>query len=454
MINQRGGLKRINSAGKLSNTDILLEMIKSEGATLEFLVSPESSLKGIIAVLNVKPEHSAYTGLNPETGKLNLEVSSFIIKFAITTPSGNNRLEYKGIKKESESNKSFLEETILQQDIWFKSILGRKPPIEICPSIGSLLLLNYDDGQKFLSEIPESHVRHLLQGFLSVGRGLGILLMQNVENSETLSSIRKNYEVMDNNVYLSSLCILIAQVVRLFVFLKVIHFDLHTKNALFFYQQGEINPMCKLIDFGSASDVSNPNPDFFLTTQEKKDISAKIEIFSSKFYELSGYLFDQENNKENNEEKIEFISVVMKYLTSLDHNKLYEKFNIPRTPYKYQMNWYENVIHSSHRDNLLLKAFELLREIKIVNVDDGTGLCRSTIKKYMESGKLFDVKTTLSSDLGSTEYIVQSVEPSAAGCSIMGGKKKTKKSRKQKKSKKTKKHKKTKKIRYKYKNKN
>jgi hypothetical protein len=433
MINQRGGLKRKDSAGELNSTDILLQMINSEEATLNFLVNPGSSLKGIIAVLKVKPEHSAYEGLNPETGKFNLQVSTFIIKFTITTPSGNRKLYYDLIKKKSESNNSFLEETMLQQKIWIESILGKKPAIEICPSIGSLLLLNNVNGNKFLRLIPDSDVKSILKGFLSLKKdverldiyppGLGILLMQNVEHSQTLSSIPVNYVESDDNNYLRSICILIAQVVRLFVFLQVIHFDLHTNNVLFFFQNDKI--MCKLIDFGLASDVSNSDSDFFLSTEEKRKIFADIKTFSSKFYELSGYVFD-----EVDEPKIEFIRDVMDYLKTQDI-KISEKSGIHDG--SYQMNWYENV---KSNDRLLLKAFELLREIIIVSVDAGTGLCSNTIKRYTGKGKLFSV--------GSVEYIVESVESSSAGCSIMGGKRKTKK---YKKSKKTRKHKKTKKTR-------
>jgi hypothetical protein len=494
MISQKGGLKRKDSVKHLSNTDVLLSMINSKDATLEFLGNPKNSSRGIIAILNVKPENSQYTGLNPKTGRLDLEVTSFVIKFAITTHEGNDRLEYNNITKTTESQQSFLNEAKLQQDIWLQSILGRKPAIEICPSIGSLLLLNNGDAQTFLTGIPNSHVKHLLQGFIrdtSISPGLGILLMQNVAGAKPLSFVLSHYS-------LDNVSILIAQIVRLLIFFKVIHFDLHEENELFSFDSGEINPMCKLIDFGLASNVSDLDEDDYLTTPEKEEILANIKNFMKKYNELSGDITIEDDDYK--QDKIQFMSDVMNYLTMWDRNKYHELYQyslkgitlkidengdlssengaliianrpleqvpleqvpleqvlgskrprpdpepvmyflIPdaRNNNRYQMSWYEMVkSNPKDADFILLKAFELLQQITSVNIDRGEGLRKSTIQTYLKSGELFDVSTIIL-----PKKCV--VKPSSSGCSIMGGKRKTKKHKKSKKSKKSKKNKKLK----------
>ena len=486
MISQRGGLKRINTE-KLPN-DVLLDMINSDGATLQFLAHPTSSVGGIIAILNVKPEYSAYTGLDT-TGEFTLVVTSFVIKFVITTPNAGNGLAayYKEngkeplrIVKSSESNKSFYDEAALQQYIWLETILGRKPPIEICPSIGSLSLLNNLDAKSFLRNIgrsKRSNLTDLLENFLSLSfnPGLGIILMRHVENAVPLSSL----------IDIQDVSILIAQIVRLFLFLKVIHFDLHSQNALFFRVNGygSISTMCQIIDFGEASLLSDPIQDPYLTIEEKIQILSKIDEFLIKYkYSIEHSDTDKKN----------FIAHIMNYLTMWDHNKnpkkdktlilgideegkldaanqgmveealsqqlpgkkrqnidaLYDKIKATSLTksLRYQMNWYEKVKQDSNVDKILLKAFNLLNEI----TRTGKGLCRETIESYKEDGLLFD-SSIVPTSIVSKQYAVETPDANTYSCSIMGGKKKYKKSKKNKKSRK---FKKTKKIRYKYKNKN
>ena len=360
MINQHGGLRKKNN--RLDDKSALLNMINSSGATLQLLQNNDNiniSKTGIIGILNVEESNSEYLDLY-ERG-----VTSFVIKFVILNSkhvsiSGVKlSFKYKGfdIVKRTESSERFKKEAQIQQDIWFKSVFGANPKIEICPSVASLLLLDNPASQIFLKERNEKikelspDLYNILFGFINkqsnrntFDNGLGVLVMPNIKSSvhlEYIMRLRKSTIEQDENEFIHCMAMLVAQVVRLFISFDVIHFDINTGNVLFFEGVEPFTIRCVLIDFGLSSNISEQIQDNYLSVDEKRVILGKIEQFNRMFEETS----DIEGGGH-------LMFSIMNYLTLWDCNKYYQIYS----PLK--------------SDVLRLNGFEQFEELKEIELDE------------------------------------------------------------------------------------
>lgn len=366
---QKGGLKLKHPDKK--GFKPLYDMLNDPSCRLELLTA--SGKKGFMITLNIDADKTEYLSL--VGSKFTKEVTSFILKFVVIHPQDEELDEpFKGISKRSETQNSFFEEAKLQQNVWIKSVAGVRPAI--CPSVVNFSLFNNSSSQNLIDFLNKKFgllnlelksLFEYLNEEVKIYRlyGIGVIVMQNVDDSNTFDyfiSAQQN-PMLIQNAYAN----LIAQTVRLFVDVGVMHFDLHSHNSLI-YTTDEVNTKCLLIDFGRASDIlSDSNDDFLLTDEKQRLKNIKEQEFEQMFK-----IYDPND-------KVKYIMDVMNVLTTLDH-KVTQKKYIMKTKSAYQMDWYEKV--KSDRD-IAINAFDiLLRDTS----SKGEGLLPTTIEKFKREG--------------------------------------------------------------------
>ena len=431
MKKQNGGLKLKNS-GKTGFKPVY-DMINSLSGRLDLLTY--KSLKGFMISLDVASEDSEYMSLNTNRQKFTKVVTSFILKFAIITLNNDEALPpYKGINKSSESKDSYFDEAKLQQLIWKKSIIGGRP--EICPPVANFSLFDNDNSKellRFLQGKTTGSSKEIFDYLFDCVNSnatyeIGIITMPKVENSTTFGDfidatngthfhgIRINTEYKN----MAYACVG-AQIVRLFIDIGVIHFDLHSGNALIYLTpNNEIK--CLLIDFGRASNIMSETGDDYLSYRQKQEIMTRKQIYYDSFITFATKEDSTEAEKEN------YIKEALDYIARTDLEINQTLFAFSRSD-SYQMDWYESYPPAAYKP-----AFEMLKK-SIITI--GISITDKTIKSYEESGNLID----FSGDVAS--FIVpfpgaQPCDSVRSICPIMGGRKnkKTRKTRKTRKNKK------------------
>jgi hypothetical protein len=158
--------------------------------------------------------------------------------------------------------------------------------------------------------------------------------------------------------------------------MSVIHFDLHTGNALIYLSRGqEIKSF--IIDFGRVSNIKNGIEDEYLTRDEKVELQKKIE---ENFDELVSISSSADDNT-----KYDFVTTIIDEITALDKEKNQALFTFD-DPDAYQMNWYEDVVKNDpDMREIIIKAFDILKRDF---TSEGTRLLPNTIKEYIKKGYL------------------------------------------------------------------
>ena len=443
---QLGGLKKKDSTK--TGFQPIVDMINSSSGQLTLLTY--ASLKGFMIQLDVNEEDSEYFGLKNK--KFTKPITSYILKFAVITPYNDKGLDsFKNVKKASESPSSYYEEAKLQQKIWINSIIGGKQ--QICPPVADFFLFDTDNSKNlciFFQSKTNGIVKEIFDYFEQTidtipDSGLGVIIMPNLEKSTTFSNFLRlpdgtdfNGVTIDQELKNDAFANVTAQVIRLFIDIGVIHFDLHGKNALVFVNSNNTISSV-IIDFGRASDLlakdarGNKDDDDYLTIAEKDEFEEK----KLKYYNdvLST---NTKRRQPINKEKL--VLEILDFIKDVDKKKSQQMFGGPGYGQdKYQMGWYENY----DRNLLPEQTFSILYSQMTV-VDPK--IVESTIQKFKNDGELlsFDGKTArnFKTTFEKPEsFQNQCNEETGWGCSVMGGKKhKTKKNKKHK----TKKNKKTK----------
>ena len=390
---QKGGLKLKDASKK--GFQPIYDMIQKPGSSL--MLYKYHSLKGFMVILTVPKEGSEYLAFSGT--RFQEPVTSYILKIVVTSDINDTRLPIflTNIEKASESVASFTEEAKLQQYIWKSSIIGGRPAI--CPSIANLSLFDHTNSKYLLDFLLNQGPKIIKKGtnpidandaFLYLyntisknpSYGMGILSMSTVEQSETLEDflnlpIGSDFygipmtEEMKKQAYANVL----AEIIRLFIMIGVIHFDLHVQNSLIFLSQdNEIK--CKIIDFGRASDINKGRDDGYLTMLEKQPI--KLE--QKKWYDI---LFS--SDELTNIEKLQYIDDVMKYLAHWDSEKNHALFpQLP--PNEFVMNWYAKM-PTQYKNAVYVNAYNIL---KTESSTQGTNAAATTIKKYETEGHLIN----------------------------------------------------------------
>lgn len=437
---QIGGLKLKNPSKR--GFEAVYDMINSESGRLNLLTY--KSLKGFMITLDVNENDSEYLTLNGN--KFTKPVTSFILKFAIITPNNDETLpNYKEREKSSESKDSYFEEAKLQQHIWKNSIVGGRP--EICPPVANFSLFDNDNSKRLLQflQLKTSGTSKEIFDYLltcvndNVTNEIGIIVMPSINRSTTFGDFinlpnRKNFygKILDDNDKNKAKACISAQIIRLFINIGVIHFDLHSGNALI-YLTPENEIKCLLIDFGRASNIMIDTPDDYFKTTEKLLMKGMKEDFFNSLFQI-----------QDKKEKKNFILDVLNNIAYIDFKKNQEMFNYTDKN-RFQMDWYRDYPKETSVPEY---AFEILKNSIVV---EGTKITPDTIKNYERQGVLINFNKGISTFIVPFPGVQTSTteicgdDMSGKGCSIMGGRK-TKTYKKHKKQLKTRRIKKMKNI--------
>jgi hypothetical protein len=257
--NMKGGMRKKDT--NLTFWDAVKKMINVKGAILTKI--SESSLSGFIFRLNVPedPENSEFFSLNDDKTKFSKPIYSLIFKIVII---GNEDLpEYtfqdsegiQNVSKQCETIGDFKEEAKIQQDIYLNTL---KPNgSNICPSVIDFSLFDGKNSHSLLFDLNnlvrrnDSGTRKMIQylsetitdiNILSEKVGLGMITMELVDNTK----YDQLYKFSNRpRIYHNSCCYAIAEIVVLFLNLKLINYDCHSGNVL-----SSDSGKSFLIDFG------------------------------------------------------------------------------------------------------------------------------------------------------------------------------------------------------------
>ena len=366
MKNLTGGLILKNPSMANMGFFPVLEMIKNPNSRIILLTA--ETAKGFIFLLNVNESDSNYKNVDGSF------VTSFIIKIVVIAPESNIPLvkQYKDIPKFSESAQSFLNEAKIQQDIWIKTIENGSK--EFTPSIANFVLFNNQNSHKLVgcldeklhsktrvgADVPMMSVITYLVDILYKNQEyeLGVITMPTINNNITLYKyiqINENNDELIHNAYSNA----IANVIRLFLFYGVFHFDLNSSNILII-KDGPQMGRIYIIDFGGATDIMIPDiNDPYLTPQMKSNLNEKIRELLEEFRKIINS--EDVNPSQVNSDKIDFIDIICNYLITID-NTINQTIGQYSNSGDYQMQWLDQIfdLDKAISDKIFLKAFEIL----------------------------------------------------------------------------------------------
>lgn len=238
------------------------------------------STYGVIFSLDFDSSKATNPFLDLET---NEKVHSFIIKLEVIndTPyseDGTSRqytVHEEGCQSQTKSCSTFgelLYESNVQQYVWAKSLSGGRE--SLCPPVVDLLIIDSDNIDRVSDNgmIQRFYDQYVQSQSSSEFFKLGLIIMPMVPNHPmTLFNWILN---RPGGVYQEKTDIystVISQVLRLFLDIGVIHFDLHANNILVYYDKTKKGyPVkTKLIDFDMASIVTNTKDDAYLDKSRK-----------------------------------------------------------------------------------------------------------------------------------------------------------------------------------------
>jgi len=258
-IKMKGGMKKKNT--NLTFWDAVRKMINVQGATLTKIA--ESSSSGFIFRLNVpeNPDNSEFFSLNDNKTKFSKPIYSLIFKIVIIGDQDLPKYTFQDsgrthkVSKQCETLDDFEKEAKIQQDIYLNTL---KPNgSNICPSVIdfslfdgknsdtllydlSVLVKHNDYGTRNMITYLSDTIRDINQHSEKVG--LGMITMELVDNKK----YDQLYKFSNNpNIYYISSCYAIAEIIVLFLNLKLINYDCHSGNVLSSDSGKSI-----LIDFG------------------------------------------------------------------------------------------------------------------------------------------------------------------------------------------------------------
>ena len=343
---------------EIRDIERIRNMLNSPGSTIEMLTC--GSAKGFMFEMTVDPRHSEFSNLGGE------RITSFIVKLAVTSQQNDEELDdyvpvNRGgtpVGKSTESAESYFQEAKIQQDVWMTTVTGNRLPVS--PPIVSFSLFDNENGKNFLTFLnykvkkPKSvhtinYLRRVLQNPVS-DYGVGMIIMSKVLHSDTFENfldLARNSRTSFQGVQVTDQVVsevyakLISKIVRLYIEVGVIHFDLHLKNALV-YLNGDNSLNVYIIDYGRASDVKDATTNEYLGPAEKRPLHAKSEALREKVLDLC---HPGKRRPPNPQEKIKFISDVIDPLRTIEHAKSQQLYGNPDSyPYgRYQFDWMEEI---------------------------------------------------------------------------------------------------------------
>ena len=232
----------------------------------------------------------------------------------------------------------------------------------------------------------------------------GFLTMPAITQSTTLFEFSNlpddsNFfgKVIDYKHELYVVSVVFAQIVRLFIEIGVIHFDLHAGNVMV-YLTPDQKLKTALIDFGKASNIMSDEPDSIFSNT---DLEKKKEIRANKIF-LNNLFLNSPPKDTTAIEKLNYMKHVLAYIAETEKNinnpKYYKNDGV-----RYQMKWYEKyIVHPE----VFVFAFNILDSMTRINVTR-TGINPETIHGYEQNGSFID----LNNPDGIDEFIVPYTGP-------------------------------------------
>jgi hypothetical protein len=216
-----------------------------------------------------------------------------------------------------------------------------------------------------------------------------------------------------------------AELIRLFTDIGVIHFDAHPMNILVFRKESKLKSV--IIDFGRASNLLDNKADDYLDARQKTQLAEIKKQFYNEFFVI--------RKGGSDKEKSEFISRVMKKYQDTDYEKNLEKFmGIESAQMSWLWDYVDNKPNTQIKNIFLAKVFDKL-EILLTVISD-TGVKTANIKKMIKDGHMFDVNGRVTDFYEDFESLIGVVTPGQGKktppqdfCTVSGGKKKTRKKR-------------------------
>ena len=393
---------------EINDIERIRNMLNSPGSTIEMLTC--GSAKGFMFEMTVDPRHSEFSNPGGE------RITSFIVKLAVTSQQNDEELDdyvpvNRGgtpVGKSTESEESYFQEAKIQQDVWMSTVAGNRLPIS--PPIVSFSLFDNENGKNFLTFLnykvkkPKSvhTVKYLRRVLQNPDYGLGMIIMSKVLHSDTFENfldLPRNGRNLFQGVQVTDQVVsevyakLVSKIVRLYIEVGVIHFDLHLKNALV-YLNGGNSLNVYIIDYGRASDVKDATTNEYLGPAEKRPLHAKSKALHTEVLKLC---HPGKHAPPTPEAKIKFISDVIDPLRTIEHSKSQQLYGNPDTyPYgRYQFDWMEEITpmlaqmltrRTAHEtremfNRIAVMAFDnLCREIT-VDIDRGSHLSHATLQQ-------------------------------------------------------------------------
>ena len=392
---------------EITDIERIRNMLNSPGSTIEMLTC--GSAKGFMFEMTVDPAHSEFSNPGGE------RITSFIVKLAVTSQQTDEELDdYEPVNsgtpvgKSTESAESYFQEAKIQQDVWMTTVAGNRLPIS--PPIVLFSLFDNENGKNFLTflnyKVKKTKSVHTIKYLRRVLRntdyGFGMIIMSKVLHSDTFESfldLPRNRQASFQDVQVTEDLVhnvyakLISKIVRLYIEVGVIHFDLHLKNALIYRQMGN-SLDASVIDYGRASDVKDNTTNDYLGPAEKRPLHAKSKALHT---EVLNLCHPTKHAPPTSDAKIKFISDVIDPLRRLEHERSQQLYgNSESYPYgRYQFDWMEEITPMLAQmttrqtaqatremfNGIALMAFDnLCREIT-VDIDRGAHLSHATLQQ-------------------------------------------------------------------------
>ena len=337
----KGGLRQKNP--EISSFQAVMNMLNTSGAQIT-LVS-YTSLTGFIFKLEIlkdDPEKVEFYGLNEKTRRLTVPIHCLIIKFALLSsidylPNIQITGETQGYSKECIELSKYKIEAKSQQEIFIKTLSPSGNPI--CPAIVDFSHFDKESAKTFLNKCTaltktdtkaEEVFNYIIRVITKKNyTHLGMITMEIADDYIELSKI-PNTTIDEQKIKDKMMIYSIAQIIILFVKLKIINYDAHTGNIL----ANETKQKTTLIDFGRIVDFND-------TPIRLSDLFTKYGTQIIKSYEtITGATFDDDldelrkikitdlfyydDNKPTTQQKnktiIETLNKLLKFIAFVDYS--------------------------------------------------------------------------------------------------------------------------------------
>ncbi len=310
-------LLRYNSRMDFGATNFgrIFEILRRDSSTLS-QANTAASRFGHMFIIDAGEEPSGFVG-KADGGRLTQNTRYIMLKLQVLRESGGGDIDL-GDDKSAETVGNFVSEARTQQSIWINSIAGGAD--EICPPVQSMAIFRNTEaiglmsllepkiygsrGAAFMSD-PWGYIRGTLGGrppanssfmFLKgvllsyPNASIGIVAMPLITNSTTLREFKRydtgfNFHgiIVTSDVQKYVVASAIAQVVRLFIQIGVIHADLHGGNVLVAAKDENIST--DLVDWGKVFIVRERSDRAYNRRYFTEDMRQTLPTLQKKYFD-------------------------------------------------------------------------------------------------------------------------------------------------------------------------